>query len=72
MLWCNANGIAAATPADAVGNAIYAYIQCVAVCCSVLQCAAVCCSVLQCASMCYSLFQCVAIVVAAATAAEAA
>jgi len=57
VLWCNANGIAAATPADAVGNAIYVYIQCVAVCCSVLQCAAVCCSVLQCVTVCFSVLQ---------------
>jgi len=37
------------------------WLQCVAVCCSVLQCVAVCCSVLQCAAVCCSVLQCVAV-----------
>ena len=36
------------------------YVQCVAVCCSVLQCVAACCSVLQCVAVCCSVLQCVA------------
>ena len=38
---------------------IFARLQCVAVCCSVLQCVAVCCSVLQCVAVCCSVLQCV-------------
>ena len=32
-------------------NCIPKYVECVAVCCSVLQCVAVCCSVLQCVAV---------------------
>ena len=43
---------------------LHIWLECVAVCCSVLQCAAVCCSVLQClecVAACCSVLQCVVV-----------
>ena len=51
--YCNTN--------NAYSIHMMSYIQCVAVCCSVMQCVAVCCSVLQCVAVCCSVLQRIAV-----------